>query len=124
MRLAFIFCFLCTSGFAQSLGVKELYKIFNSTFSQADSFLTTKGFKPFALDGSGKPTDPKAGLLYSRASWTNARGEQELWEYHLSEPLTVIGFYKSSEQKNIGDAALYQPKLDTTSIFNEVREMK
>lgn len=124
MRLAFIFCFVWTSGFTQSFGVKELYQVFNATLSEADSFLVGKGFKSFALDENGKPLDPKAGLLYSRSSWVNENGEQELWEYHRDTPLTTVGFYRSSEGKTIGDAAFYQPKLDTASIFKEVREMK
>src|SRR5688500_8765806 len=111
MRLAFIFCFVCSSGFAQSFGVKELYQVFTSEFSKADSFLMAKGFKSFELDASGKPSDPKAGLLYSRSSWFNEMGEQELWEYYLPGSLTVVGFYKNSKDKIIGDAALYQPKL-------------
>ena len=124
MRLAIIFCFICSTGLAQSFGVKELYQIFNATFPEADSFLLSKGFKSFELDENGKPLDAKAGLLYSRSSWVNENGEQELWEYQLSTPLTVVGFYRNSQGKTIGDAAFYQPKLDTASIFKEVRAMK
>jgi hypothetical protein len=124
MRLAFIFCFICSTGFTQSFGVKELYQIFNSTLPEADSFLVSKGFKSFELDETGKPRDAKAGLLYSRSSWVNENGEQEIWEYQLPTPLTVVGFYRNSQEKVIGDAAFYQPKLDTASIFKEVRVMR
>jgi hypothetical protein len=124
MRLAFVLCIVCSSGFAQSFGVKQLYQVFTSTLPEANAFLADQGYMAFELGSEGIPTDPKAGLLYARSSWVNELGEQELWEYYLPGSLTIVGFYWDNEKKIIGDAACYQPKLDTVSIFKEIGEMK